>query len=177
MFSAMGLTAKVVERTGKLPRVNYRWDAETDILTGAVKGSTRPEQDDGLTGSVELEGMDGSFVLLDVAGGSIRGVEVVVWPDVRTVSTLAPPAEVADGEVMLPTRKSQPGIAALEVDTPLTIETNGSESLFRVRVGVSRKVDVVRVAEGLLVELDERGELAGLWLVGVPPFPNEEPAL
>ena len=177
MLSAMGLAAKIVERTGKLPRVSYRWDAETDILTGAIKGAAKDEKPDGLTGSVELEGMDGSFVLLDVAGGSIRGVEVVVWPDVRTVATLAPPAEVPDGDVMLPNRRSQPGIAALEVDTPLTIETNGAESLFRVRVGVSRKVDTVRVAEGLLVELDERSELAGLWLVGVPPFPADEPAL
>jgi hypothetical protein len=177
MFPAMGLAAKIVERSGKLPRVSYRWDAETDILTGAIKSAAREEPADGLTGSVELEGVDGSFVLLDVAGGSIRGVEVVVWPDVRTVSTLAPPAEVADADVMLPNRRSQPGIAALEVDTPLTIETNGAESLFRVRVGVSRKVDTVRVAEGLLIELDERSELAGLWLVGVPPFPADEPPL
>ena len=177
MFSAMGLAAKVVERKGKAPRISYRWDAETDILTGAVKGGGADEKEAGLTGSVELEGADGSFVLLDVAGGSIRGVEVVVWPDVRTVATLAPPAEVADADVVLPNRRSQPSIAAIEVDTPLTIETNGSESLFRVRVGVSRKVEVVRVAEGLLVELDEKHELAGLWLVGVPPFPADEPAL
>ncbi len=177
MLSAMGLAAKVVERKGKPPRINYKWDAETDILTGAVKGGAKDEGDAGLTGSVELEGVDGSFVLLDVAGGSIRGVEVVVWPDVRTVATLAPPTEVADADVHLPNRRSQPSIAAIEVDTPLTIETNGAETVFRVRVGVSRKVEVVRVAEGLLIELDEQHELAGLWLVGVPPFPSEEPAL
>ena len=35
--------------------------------------------------------------------------------------------------------------------------------------------ETVRVAEGLLVELDEKQELAGLWLVGVPPFPADEP--
>ena len=57
----------------------------------------------------------------------------------------------------------------------LTIETNPAESVFRVRVGPSRKAVPVRVADGLLVELDEQEELAGLWLVGVPPFPNEEP--
>lgn len=178
MFFDMGLLARVVERKGKPPRISYRWDAETDILTGAVKGAAKGEESDsGLTGSVELEGVDGSFVLLDVSGGSIRGVEVVVWPDVRTVSTLAPPAEVAEADVVLPNRRSQPSIAAVEVDAPLTIETNGAESVFRVRVGVSRKVDVVRVADGLLVELDEKKELAGLWLVGVPPFPSDEPAL
>lgn len=172
----MGLSAKIVERKGKPARVSYRWDAETDILTGSVKGVVK-EQEDGLTGSVELEGADGSFILLDVSGGAIRGVEVVVWPDVRTVQTLQAPAEPQAADVILPTRRSQPSVAAVEVDTPLTIETNPSESLFRVRVGPSRKVEVVQVADGLLVELDERQELAGLWLLGVPPFPADEAAL
>ena len=176
MFSPMGLGARVVERKGKPPRVTYKWDAETDILTGAVKG-TISEKPDGLTGSVELEGSDGSFILLDVSGGAIRGVEVVVWPDVRTVHTLQAPAAQSDSDVMLPTRKSQPSIAAVEVDTPLTIETNPTESVFRVRIGPSRKVDVINAAEGLLIELDEKQELAGLWLVGVPPFPADEPVL
>ena len=68
-------------------------------------------------------------------------------------------------------------MAAVEVDTPLTIDTNADESVFRVRVGAARKVAAVRVAEGLVVEVDERQEIAGLWLVGVPPFPADEPAL
>jgi hypothetical protein len=173
----MGLAAKVVERKGKAPSIKYKWDAETDILTGNIKGAAKEDPDGGLTGSVELEGVDGSFVLLDISGGSIRGVEVVVWPDVRTIATLAPPAEVAEGDVHLPNRRSQPTIAAIEVEMPLTIETNAAETVFRVRVGVSRKVETVKIAEGLLVELDEKQELAGLWLMGVPPFPADEPAL
>jgi hypothetical protein len=172
----MGLGAKLVERRGKPPRINYRWDPETDILTGSVKGSSKVKGD-GLTGSVELEGSDGSFILLDVSGGAIRGVEVVVWPDVRTVGSLAPPESAQEGDVVLPGRRSQPTVAAVEVDTPLTIETNSAESVFRVRVGPSRKAVLVRVADGLLVELDDREELAGLWLVGVPPFPHEEQTL
>ncbi|MFI5279907.1 MAG: hypothetical protein ACHQU1_05395 [Gemmatimonadales bacterium] len=172
----MGLGAKLVTRRGKPPRINYRWDPETDILTGSVKGSSKMKGD-GLTGSVELEGVDGSFILLDVSGGAIRGVEVVVWPDVRTVGSLAPPEIAQEADVVLPGRRSQPAVAAVEVDTPLTIETNAAESVFRVRIGPSRKAVPVRVAEGLLVELDDREELAGLWLVGVPPFPHEEPTL
>ena len=170
----MPLGARVVEREGKVPRVSYRWDAETDILTGAVKGIEKGGA--GLTGSVELEGSDGSFILLDVAGGAICGVEVVVWPDVRTVQTLQPPANVKEGEVVLPTRRSQPSVAAVEVDTALTIETNAAESVFHVRVGPARHLEVVRVADGLLVEVDEQSELAGLWLTNVPPFPADEPA-
>ena len=87
----MALGALIVARTGKPPRIAYRWDPETDILTGSVRGRPHEPKEGGLTGSVELEGADGSFILLDVAGGEIRGVEVVVWPDVRTVASLQLP--------------------------------------------------------------------------------------
>ena len=171
----MGLGGRVVERTGRVPHISYRWDAETDILTGAIR--TGAKKASGLTGSVELEGSDGSFVLLDVSGGIIRGVEVVVWPDVRTAAGLAAPAAFEDGDVMLASRRSQPAVAAVEVDTSLAIETNPAESVFHVRLGPTRHAKVVRVADGLLVEVDEQGEVAGLWLLDVPPFPADEPAL
>lgn len=170
----MGLAGRVVERTGRTPRIAYRWDPETDILTGAIK--TGGQKTGGLTGSVELEGGDGSFILLDVVGGVICGVEVVVWPDVRTTSSLTPPGEVSEGDVVLPTRRSQPSVAAVEVDTALTIDTNPTESVFHVRVGPARASRVIRVADGLLVEVDEDQEVAGLWLLDVPPFPADEPA-
>jgi uncharacterized protein YuzE len=172
----MGLRARVVERSGKLPKIAYRWDPETDILTGSIKAAAKPTDAEGLTGSVELEGADGSFILLDVQGGAIRGVEVVVWPDVRTVQSLQGPAAAREGEVVLPQQKSASGVDAVEVDTSLTIETNPSESVFRVRLGPARRVETVRVADGLLVEVDEKGEFAGLWLTEVPPFPVDEPA-
>jgi len=171
----MGLGGRVVERSGRVPHIAYRWDTETDILTGAIKGGSKKAA--GLTGSVELEGSDGSFILLDVVGGAIHGVEVVVWPDVRTSASLTPPPRVSDGDVQLPTRRSQPSVAAVEVDTALSIETNPSESVFHVRLGPSRPAVVVRVADSLLVEVDEQEELAGIWLLDVPPFPADEPAL
>ena len=69
---------------------------------------------------------------------------------------------------------SQPGVAALEVDTALTVEKNPAESVFHVRAGRSRVVTVVRVADRLLVEVDKQGRIAGLWFLDVPPFPNLE---
>lgn len=167
----MGLGARVVERNGNLPRTTYKWDMETDILACEVKGGS--SESGGLTGSVELEGNDGSFILLDVHNGAIRGVEVVVWPDVRTVATLQVPPDVKDADVTLPTRRSQPSVAAVEVDAAITIETNTAESVYHVRVGAARRLDVIRVADGLLVEVDDKNELAGLWLTGVPVFPAE----
>ena len=167
----MGLGARIIDRKGRVPHIAWRWDPETDILTGALKRAAAKGAP-GLTGSVELEGADGSFVLLDVAAGRIRGVEVVVWPDVRTVPTLAPPAEARTGDVELPGRRSQPAVAAVEVDASLAIDTDATESTFHVRVGQPRQVTPVRVADGLLVEVDEHEELAGLWLTEVPLFPG-----
>jgi hypothetical protein len=166
----MGLGARIIEKKGRPPHIAWRWDAETDILTGAVKRTVKKGAP-GLTGSVDLEGADGSFILLDVASGLIRGVEVVVWPDVRTVPVLTPPAEPQPGDVELPTRRSQPSVAAVEVDTILAIDTNADESVFHVRLSAVRPATAVLVADGLIAEIDEHDELAGLWLTGVPAFP------
>ncbi len=73
-----------------------------------------------------------------------------------------------------PGRRSQPGIAAVEVDTSLTVDKNQSESVFHIRVGRQRPGTVVRVADHMLVEVDKQSRIAGLWLLEVPPFPNVE---
>lgn len=171
----MGLQARIAPRAGRLPRITYRWDPETDILTGALKGgATGGEGERGLTGSVELEGGDGSFVLLDLVAGIVRGVEVVVWPDVKTVPDLQPPQGARDGQLVVPGRRSQPSVAAVEVETALSVEADPTEAVLHFRVGPSRPSECVRVAENLLIEVDEEREVAGLWLLEVPPYPPGE---
>ncbi len=166
----MNFEARIESLDGKLPKVSYHWDPETDILSVACKGGATS---DGLNGTVDLEGADGSFVVIDVAGGSLRGVDVVSWPDdVRTVADLATPAAAKDGRVVFPSRLSQPGVAAVEVETALTVEKNEAESVLHLRVGRARPITVVRVADLLLVEVDKQSRLAGLWFLDVPPFPN-----
>jgi hypothetical protein len=165
--------AKIVPLDGKLPKVTYRWDAETDILTVACKGAGKNGK--GLSGTVDLEGADGSFVVLDVAEGALRGLDVVTWPDdIRTIDVLLPPADPKEGTVLFPARSSQPGVAAVEVDTPLTMEKNATESVLHLRVGRTRAAQAVRVGDHLLVEIDKQSHLAGIWLLEVPPFPNVE---
>jgi hypothetical protein len=165
--------AKIVPLDGKLPKVTYHWDAETDILTVVCKGAAKNGK--GLSGTVDLEGADGSFVVLDVADGGLRGLDVVTWPDdIRTLDTLAAPADVKDGTVTFPSRNSQPGVAAVEVDTALTMEKNADESVLHFRVGRARTATPVRVGDHLLVEIDKQSHLAGIWLLEVPPFPNVE---
>lgn len=168
----MQFQAKIEPLDGKLPKVSYRWDQETDILSATCKGVPKAT---GMDGSVDLEGSDGSFVLLDVAGGLLRGLDVVTWPDdIRTVAALAAPTAAEEARVLFPSRRSQPAVAAVEVDTALTVEKNPSESVIHIRVGRTRPVSVVRVADLLLVEVDKQSHLAGLWLLEVPPFPNVE---
>jgi hypothetical protein len=168
----MYFEARIEPLEGKLPKVSYHWDPETDILSVACKGAGKAT---GLNGTVDLEGGDGSFVVIDVAGGCLRGVDIVTWPDdIRTRDDLAAPASAKEGRVVFPGRKSQPAVAAVEVDTALTVEKNETESVLHIRVGRQRVAQVVRVADRLLVEMDRNSRLAGLWFLDVPPFPNVE---
>ena len=167
----MQIEVRVEPTDAALPGVEYRWDADTDILTATVRPLA---QGRGMSGSVEIEGQDGSWLILDVRGGSIGGVEVAVWPKVRTVPALALPAEVSPALVAIPSRSSQPGIAALEVETRLAADADASESTFHFRMGGGRPARTVRVAEDLVLDLDDLGRLCGVWLLNVPPFPTDQ---
>ncbi len=167
----MGFAASVEPLSGKLPSVSFKWDPETEILSGHFKGAGKAE---GLTGTVELEGVDGSFVVLDVAGGRLRGLEVVVWPESQTVPGLTPPAATERGGLILPSRASQPGIAAVEVDTHMMAEKTPDDSVIHLRMGPQRRVKLIQVADNLILELDDASEIAGFWLLAVPPFPHVE---
>ena len=47
---------------------------------------------------------------------------------------------------------------------------NSKQSVFHLRIGLRRPVEVVRVADNFYVEVDQQGGLAGFWLSNVPPF-------
>ena len=124
-----------------------------------------------MSGSVEVEGADGSWLIFDIASGHINGVEVAVWPDVHKRNTLTPPAKVEDASIRVPARSSRPELAALEVETALTAEADEAERVFHFKLGKSRGTRTVRYARDLLLELDGSNHLAGLWFLNVPPFP------
>ena len=94
----MSIAVRVEPLHGTPSDVEYRWDTDTDILTANLRARAVGE---GASGSVEIEGSDGSWLILDLNGGSMHGVEVAVWPEVRKRSSLAPPSEVTDGRVMV----------------------------------------------------------------------------
>jgi len=166
----VSIAVRVEPVDGTPSDVEYRWDADTDILTANLRARAAGE---GASGSVEIEGSDGSWLILDLTGGSIHGVEVAVWPEVRKRSALTLPAEVTDGRIMVNDAGGN-GIAAIEMNTAMAAEADEAERTIHFRLGPSRQTKTVRIARDILIDVDGKGRLAGVWLLGVPPFPDEQ---
>lgn len=164
----MNIAVQVEPSERAVPGVEYRWDPDTDILSAQLHPA---HGDRGMSGSVELEGADGSWLILDVTEGRINGVEVAVWPEVAKHPTLSPPSKIEDGSVRVPSHRPQQTIAALEVETPLMAEADAKEQTFHFRLGAARRARTVRLGRDLLVDLDGTNHIVGLWLLNVPPFP------
>jgi hypothetical protein len=154
------------------PAVEYRWDPDTEILSAQLNPRVPGK---GMSGSVELEGADGSWLILDVSAGCINGIEIAVWPDVRKRNALSPPGKIEDGRVLVPSRRSQrdgAAVAAVEVETALLAEADEAERVFHFTLGKPRQIRTIRFARDLLLDVDSSSNLAGLWLLNVPPFPS-----
>ena len=167
----MEISVQVEAAAGAPAPVEYRWDTDTAILTAHVAHAADGK---GMSGSVELAGNDGSWLILDMYGGGIRGVEIAVWPDVQKQSGLQAPREVEAARLTVPARKSPPGESVLQFDTTLVAEANPEETVFHFRMGGHHAARTVRIARDVLVDLDDREVLSGLWLLNVPPFPADE---
>ena len=165
------MEASIESLGGDLPSISWRWDPETDILSGSFKENRKSG---GLTGTVELTDAEGSVAVLDVNSGVVCGIDVVVWPEVSTRSDIQVPARLTDGRVVLASGGSRDAVASVEVDTSLSVETNASESVFHLLIGPRRAVEVVRTADNFYVEVDQQGQLAGFWMTNVPPFSSFE---
>lgn len=167
----MSLEVRIEELPAQeLPPVEYRWDADTEILSAMLRG---PAVGEGLTGSLDIEGSGGAWLTLELTDGRLRAVEVAVWPDVKSVATLQPPESPASARLRVPTRSSHPGLAAVEVDTAIRAVADAAERTIHFRIGPTRASTPVRVAQDLLVEVDGRSRIAGLWFLNVPPFPAQ----
>jgi hypothetical protein len=152
---------------GSLPAIRWRWDAETDILSG----SFRQLLDEGFDGTVELSDPEGAVAVIDIADGCVAGLDVVVWPEVETSRSLALPPGASPGRLVLAAPRRMRGAASFEVEASLAIRANAAESLYHLRVGEHKPAHVVRIADHLYIELDADDGIAGCWLADVPPFP------
>lgn len=168
----MKITMQVEPASGDLAHVDYRWDTDTAILIANFDGNRQAAE--GMSGSIEIAGKDGSWLILDVQSGRLGGVEVAVWPDVRHVTALTPPAEVEDVRLVLPAQRQKSGVALLQMDATLLAESDQEETLIHFKVGTSRAARTVRVARDVLVDLGEAQTIKGIWLLNVPRFPDEQ---
>jgi len=164
----LNIPLHVQPTVGPPTAVRYHWDEDTDILSAEV--GERVEG--GKSVSVDVEGSDGSWLILDVRDGAIRGVEVAVWPTVRKRSGLAPPATVETVSVRIGSPGDTARVSAMEVDMPVSAESDRAERILHFRLGTTRQSRTVRVAQELLLDLDSRDRLVGVWLLDVPPFPG-----
>lgn len=166
----MSITVQIEPAESSQWSVEYRWDRDTDILTASTQA---PTIGDGVSGSVELTGADGSWLILDLAAGTIKGVEVAVWPDVRSVGSLGVPDDVQEGRLSVAATSDTGRVASFEVPTSLRAEADSSERTIRFRVGNGKAARTVRIARDILIDVDAQNKIVGVWLLNVPPFPSE----
>ena len=167
----MSIAVRIEPTNGAPGDVDYRWDVDTDILTANLRARAVGE---GASGSVEIEGSDGSWLILDLSGGCIHGVEVAVWPEVRKRPTLDLPADVTDGRIVVPDGDGELGVASFEMNTAVAAESDDAERTIHFRLGPSRQTRTVRIARDILIDVDGKNRIAGVWLLGVPPFPTDQ---
>ena len=164
----MKIVVELEARADKVPKVSYRWDADTEILSANLK----PAADGtGLSGSVGIEGVDGSWLILDVNGGRINAVEVAVWPEIQERTTLAVPTRVEEAAILIPA-KSPKELRTLEVATHVSAEADQHGKTFHFRIGQPAETRSVRLASDILLDIDGDNRVAGLWLLNVPPCPS-----
>ena len=168
----MTIAVEVQAASGSPPSVHYRWDADTDIFTATLSTDGRVAE---ASGSVEIEGTDGSWLVLELRGGRVVGVEVALWPDVHRNPSLAPPPVVVESADIVVPLAVRPAPATLEVEAPMRVEADDAERVVYFRIGDRREARSVRFGSDLLLDVDRQGRLAGLWLLNVPPFPVTTP--
>jgi hypothetical protein len=166
-----------------LPGVRYQWDPDTDILSATVDappdgaaGAVREGAPAAVhSGAIEVEGTDGSWLTLEIVRGRIGGVQVAVWPTVRRRTALTPPAAPACAAFAQAEEgaAAAPGPVSLELSARVAVETDGAERIFHFLIGPPRPTETARIAADVVLELDSRRRLAGVWLLNVPPFPQD----
>lgn len=146
--------------------VRYHWDPDTEILAASIE-----ERRGGgwVATAVTLEGPGGAWVTLELRGGRFCGLEVAVWPPVALRAALFPPRASAGGHARCP--EAAGAASEVTVDAELRAERDRGGRTVRLGIGSARPSRPVRVARDILLDVDDAGALAGVWLLNVPPLP------
>ena len=148
------------------PAVRYQWDAETEILTACIEDR---REGGWPSTAVTLAGPSGAWVTLDLRGGRFCGLEVAVWPPVELRAVLPAPRPAWSGHARCP--EAAAGAPEIEVAAELRAERDRGGRTVRLGVGPVRPARPVRVARDIMLDVDDAGALAGVWLLNVPPLP------
>ena len=80
---------------------------------------------------------------------------------------------VPGNDVVLPKGNGKADVSSLEMETRLVAEADNDQRNFHFRVGAPRLARTVRVARDLLVDVDDKNRISGVWLLNVPPCPTD----
>lgn len=163
------IAVKLEPFAGPAPSVVYRWDADTEILSAHLEPAPLGQ---GKSGSVGLEGSDGSWIILDLIGGQICAVEIAVWPGMEERPRLAAPTRAEDVALLIPAARSSREVRSVEVATTMSAECDALGRTFHFLVGSPREARVIRIASDILFEVDVENQISGVWLLNVPPCPS-----
>ena len=59
----------------------------------------------------------------------------------------------------------------METVTRLFAETDHAGKTYHFRLGKPRQCRTIRLAKDVLLDVDEKSQISGLWLLNVPPSP------
>ena len=165
----MTITTQMVPVDGELPTMSFRWDSKTEILAGKMTLQSGSSPD---SRTMELGGSRGSYLSLDLIDDVIAGLEVVVWPEGDVVDRLQAPTVDERGMLKVTDGGSGNDPSVVELGRPLSCLRTADESTVYLRLSGAKSQMVIAVADNLLAEIGSGGQLAGLWLLNVPPFPG-----
>lgn len=163
------LVMDIISLGGPLPQLTWAWEVETGILSG----SFMPEANGiGIGGPVQVSGEDGALMLLNFIDGLFSGIDLVICPALENLPILQAPSSAETGRVIVDQRRYKQTDIPVEQDAGIRIHTDPEESTWHLTFAGIHATSVVRVADRMLVELDQTRQFAGLWLEEVPPMPN-----
>lgn len=165
----MTIATKLLPHHDDLQQVEFRWNQETEILAGDLPGVVDEES---AAHTIELGGIQGSYMSLNVQDGILAGIEVVVWPQGHRVENLSPPEATRAGRLQVTVAGATASPGVVELDVPFSCTRDVNDARVHLAFGAQRGVEAVALAKNLIAEIDKEGNLVGLWLTDVPRFPG-----
>lgn len=178
--------------SGRPRSVVYQWDEETELLAARLMSrescattgeasrtgsAMRSHAASSGSGSVEVEGLDGSWLTFEVNAGRIDSIAVAVWPRVLRRSAMQPPTTAAHVREAVRVDSRGQAIATLEVSASIVARVDESSGVVHLSMSRASRVSerrlrggaAMQIASDVLLEVDSSGRLAEVWLLNVPP--------